>query len=194
MGAEEKITEALTPAVGAAGLEIWDVERSGASLRVWVEKPGGADLDSISDVSRAISVILDGRDDLVPGGRYILEVSSPGLERRLRHPRHFARHVGQEVAVKTTEAFDGPRRLRGTLADASEEGITVRVDSAGPGPLDIQVPLAQVERANTVFVWPPAAKPVKAHGTKKDRSAPGRAHAAARPDDRPLAEASEQAR
>ena len=132
MGAEEQIAEALLPAVRAAGLEIWDVERSGASVRVLVERPGGVDLDSISQLSAAVSAILDQRDDIVPGGRYMLEVSSPGLERRLRQPSHFARYVGEEVAVRTVEAFNGTRRLRGTLTGATDEGITIRADG-GPG-------------------------------------------------------------
>ena len=120
MGAEEQIAEALRPAVQAAGLEIWDVERSGATVRVLVERPGGVDLDSISQLSTAISATLDQRDDLVPAGRYMLEVSSPGLERRLRYPEHFARYIGEEVTVKTVEPVNGTRRLRGTLTSASE--------------------------------------------------------------------------
>ena len=52
MGAEEQIADALSPAVRAAGLEIWDVERSGASVRVLVERDGGVDLDSISRAER----------------------------------------------------------------------------------------------------------------------------------------------
>ena len=107
MSAEENISQALRPVVHAAGLEIWDVERSGNTVRVLVERADGVDLDAISEVSAAISALLDQRDDLVPAGRYILEVSSPGLERRLRYPRHFARYVGEEIAVKTAPGTDG---------------------------------------------------------------------------------------
>ena len=108
MGAEEQIADAIRPIVQAAGLEIWDVERSGTSVRVLVERPGGIDLDAIAELSRAVSTALDQRDDLVPDGRYTLEVSSPGLERRLRYPRHFASYIGQEVAVKTASPINGP--------------------------------------------------------------------------------------
>jgi ribosome maturation factor RimP len=149
MGAEEAISEALRPAVQAAGLEIWDVERSGASVRVLVERDGGVDLDSISDVSRSISAVLDERDDLVPAGRYTLEVSSPGLERRLRYPRHFARYIGQERAAP--------------LSALGEE--------------DVCLPLISVERANAVFSWgapakaPRAARPAK-RGSINPRTSP----------------------
>jgi len=201
MGAEEKITEALTPAVGAAGLEIWDVERSGTSLRVLVERPGGVDLDSISGVTKTISAILDRLDDLVPAGRYTLEVSSPGLERRLRYPRHFAGYVGQEVAVKTTEDFAGPRRLRGTLVDASDEEITVRTGSGGPPAQEVRVPLARLQRANTVFTWPQPTKPTKptkttkpSHGAKKARPDAVLDTPVAVPATHPLTEGSEEAR
>jgi ribosome maturation factor RimP len=178
MGAEEAISEALRPAVQAAGLEIWDVERSGASVRVLVERDGGVDLDSISDVSRSISAVLDERDDLVPAGRYTLEVSSPGLERRLRYPRHFARYIGQEVAVKTAAGHDGPRRLRGTLVGATDLDITLR--AAPPSDLgeeEVCLPLSSVERANAVFSWgapakaPRAARPAK-RGSVNPRTSP----------------------
>jgi ribosome maturation factor RimP len=158
MGAEEDISLALRPAVHAAGLEIWDVERSGTSVRVLVERADGVDLEAISQVTSAISTVLDERDDLVPAGRYTLEVSSPGLERRLRYPTHFARYVGQEVAVKTVAGADGARRLRGTLVGVTDEDITVRAPTSGTEGEDVRLPLSQVERANTVFSWGQPAK------------------------------------
>lgn len=158
MGTEEEIAQVLMPTVQAAGLEIWDVDRSGASVRVLVERPGGVDLDAISEISSAISAVLEGRDDLVPAGRYVLEVSSPGLERRLRRPEHFARSVGREVAVKTAEPVLGSRRLTGKLVDATAAHITLEVPgpSGAEGQL-VQVPLPSVERAHVVFRWPAPA-------------------------------------
>ncbi len=164
MGAEEQIADFIRPIVQAAGLEIWDVERAGASLRVMVERPGGIDLDAISELSRALSSALDQRDDLVPDGRYTLEVSSPGLERRLRYPRHFASYIGQEVAVKTASPINGVRRIKGTLAGATDEDVTLEtlLPSGEMGAL--RVPLELVERANAVFNWgpvPTAKKPAR---------------------------------
>ena len=172
MGAEEQIAEALRPAVQAAGLEIWDVERSGATVRVLVERPGGVDLDAISHLSSAISATLDQHDELVPAGRYTLEVSSPGLERRLRYPGHFARYIGEEVTVKTVEPVNDTRRLRGTLTGASEDDITLRVSISPDETTEIRVPLGSVERANTVFVWGPAQKGPKTK-TSSGKSAKG---------------------
>ena len=156
MGAEEKIADFIRPIVQAAGLEIWDVERAGASLRVMVERPGGIDLAAISELSRALSSALDQRDDLVPDGRYTLEVSSPGLERRLRYPRHFASYIGQEVAVKTASPINGVRRIKGTLAGATDEDVTLETLLPSGEVGQLHVPLELVERANAVFNWGPA--------------------------------------
>jgi len=164
MGAEEKIADFIRPIVRAAGLEIWDVERAGASLRVMVERPGGIDLDAISELSRALSSALDQRDDLVPDGRYTLEVSSPGLERRLRYPRHFASYIGQEVAVKTASPINGVRRIKGTLAGATDEDVTLETLLPSGEVGQLRVPLDLVERANAVFNWgpvPTAKKPAR---------------------------------
>ena len=172
MGAEQQIAEALRPAVQAAGLEIWDVERSGATVRVLVERPGGVDLESISQVTSLISAALDQHDELVPGGRYMLEVSSPGLERRLRYPGHFARYIGEEVTVKTVEPVHDTRRLRGTLTSASDDDITLRISISPDETTEIRVPLGSVEKANTVFTWGAAPKGAKTHGGSK-KSAKG---------------------
>ena len=161
LGAEEDISEALRPVVSAAGLEIWDVERTGTSLRVMVERASGLDLEAISEVSVAISEELDRRDDLVPAGRYSLEVSSPGLERRLRYPRHFARYIGHEVAVKRAAGSDGPRRLQGVLLAATDADITLQTVVPEAGSEEIHVPLDLVERANVVFSWGQAPKPAR---------------------------------
>lgn len=171
MGAEEQITEALRPLARAAGLEIWDVERSGATLRVLVDRPGGVDLDSIAELTSAVSAILDQREDLAPAGSYMLEVSSPGLERRLRYPEHFAQYLGEDVAIRTTEAVNGSRRVRGTLTGATAEGITVLSDLASGETAEVRISLGSIERANTVFTW---GQPPKGPKSNRAASRPGK--------------------
>ena len=170
MGADEEIFLALGPVVEAAGLEIWDIERSGANIRVMVEREGGVDLDAITQVAGAISAALDQRDDLVPAGRYVLEVSSPGLERRLRKPSHFAGYVGQEVSFKLAPSGELPRRLRGLLVAAEEEAVVIQAELT-PGGVhgvqDVRVPLDMVERANVVFAWGPQPAPRAAKAAGK---------------------------
>ncbi|HTV12654.1 MAG TPA: ribosome maturation factor RimP [Acidimicrobiales bacterium] len=182
MAAEEAISGALRPVVQAAGLEIWDVERSGTSVRVLVEGSEGVDLDAIATLSGAISSVLDERDDLVPAGRYTLEVSSPGLERRLRYPHHFARYVGEDLVVKTTSGAAAPRRLRGKLVAASETELTLLADAGDGGLQEVTLPLAWVERATTVFEWgAPARHPTKQAAGKTPRRTGPRPAAALAP-------------
>jgi ribosome maturation factor RimP len=198
MGAEAAVLEALQPVVRASGLEIWDVERSGNSLRVLVDRPGGVDLDSLASLSGAISEVLDLREDLVPPGRYELDVSSPGVERRLRYPEHFSRCIGQEVAVKTVAGFDGPRRFEGTLTAVSgtEVALAVMGTDEGLGHGEVRVPIEAIERAHTIFRWGPTPHVAKRAGHKKGNKGGTRSGiAAAKPGPASAgpAEASEEA-
>jgi ribosome maturation factor RimP len=137
--------------VEAGGLEVWEVtfgrEDGGRILRVMVDREGGVDLDTISELSRRISRRLDlerfGQD-----GPYDLEVGSPGLERRLREPRHFERSVGQQVKVKTVEPVDGSRVHQGALVSADAEAIVIASDGG-----ELRVPYGGIASARTVFEW-----------------------------------------
>jgi len=162
MGAEVEFVEALRPIVAATGLEIWDVERSGSSVRVLVDRPGGVDLDSLAALSKAVSNFLDQHDEFVPMGHYELDVSSPGVERRLRYPEHFAQCVGQEVAVKTSSAVDGMRRFQGVLVDATAEEVRLTGQADDGVDVDVRLPLSAIDRAHTVFHWGPPPKKPKA--------------------------------
>jgi ribosome maturation factor RimP len=160
----DRVRTLVEPVIAELGVELFDVELTSGILRVTVDKAGGLDLDAISDTSRAISRLLDEHDP-VPG-RYTLEVTSPGLERRLRTPEHFVRAIGSEVSVKTTTEVEGERRFKGTLVAADDDGVTVRTD-------DVEHRLAhdQIERARTVFEWGPAPKPGGNRNQRKKASA-----------------------
>jgi ribosome maturation factor RimP len=160
----ERVRTLVEPVVADLGLELFDVELTGGILRVTVDKAGGLDLDAISDTSRAISRLLDEHDP-VPG-RYTLEVTSPGLERRLRTPEHFVRAIGSEVSVKTTAEVDGERRFKGTLVAADDAGVTVRADD-----VEHRIAHDQIDRARTVFEWGPAPKPGGNRNQRKKASA-----------------------
>lgn len=172
MSTIDRVRTLVEPVCAADGVELVDVELAGGVLRVTVDRDGGLDLDAISSLTRRISRLLD-EDDPVPG-RYTLEVSSPGLERRLRTPDHFRRAVGDQVTVRTAARGDAPRRLRGTLVAADDEGITVRPDEGD----DDSVRYDQIERARTVFEWGPAPKPGHPTSTPKKKSQPPRKKAA----------------
>ena len=148
---------ALWPVVGAFGLEVVDSEQAGRTLRVIVEGDRPLDLDRIAEVSAAVSAFLDERPDLAPLHRYELEVSSPGLERRLRRAAHFARSVGQRIAVRTVATAPGERRAEGALLNADEDGFLIALDDGSTQ----QIAYADVDRAHTVFDWKAALASAK---------------------------------
>src|ERR1700727_378233 len=92
------LADALSPLLDARGLDLVDVELHGSELTVFVDREGGVNLDTLGEATRAISAALDEIDPLP--GRYTLAVSSPGLERRLRTPAHFARAIGEAVTAR----------------------------------------------------------------------------------------------
>jgi ribosome maturation factor RimP len=148
--------EALVrPVVEGAGLDLWDVsyhrESGRRILRVAVTRPGGVDLDTISETSEKLSRRLDLED--FGNERYELEVTSPGLERTLKEPRHFQASVGEQVKVKTVEPVDGSKVHRGALVSADAEAFTIATDGG-----ELRVPYGNVASARTVFEWGPAAR------------------------------------
>ena len=97
------------------------MELHGAQLTVFVDREGGVGLDELGEATKDVSAALD-RIDPLPG-RYTLTVSSPGLERRLRTPAHFARAVGETVTVRVDAGTADVRRLTGTLAVGRRDGL-----------------------------------------------------------------------
>ncbi len=160
----KRVHELVEPLLAPHDVEVIDVEQLGATLRVTVDRPGGIDLDTVSEATLVVSDALD-RHDPVPG-RYTLEVSSPGLERPLRTPAHFQRFVGADVAVKTKPDVDGDRRVEGVLESADDEGFVV----AGR-----RLSYDDVEKARTVFVWEPAERGKAKDKAKKSKAGARRA-------------------
>ncbi len=150
---EEKARGLAEPLVVAEGLELVDVEflreQAGWILRVFIDKPGGGvGLEECSLVSRSLDAALD-VEDFIPH-EYSLEVSSPGLNRPLKKPEHFARAVGKKVKVKTFGPIGEPpgrKNFSGTLTDAKPEQITVEVEGAGA----FTIPLREIAKANLEF-------------------------------------------
>ncbi len=143
--------EALVrPLVEAAGLELVEVvfrrESGRRVLRVVVDRPGGVDLDTISETSERVSRRLD-LEGFAPG-RYSLEVSSPGIERSLRQPEDFQQRIGQRVKVKIAEPGGGGTMHEGELVSADAEAI--RIAAAGG---ELRVPYGAIRSARTAPDW-----------------------------------------
>jgi len=154
----ERLVDALSPVLQSSGLELVDLVIGGSQVVVTVDRPGGVDLDALAEANRAASRALDELDPFP--GRYTLEVSSPGLERRLRTPAHFERAIGEMVTVRTLPDTSPARRVRGVVTAADATGFTLE----GPEVPDTSMRIAyeQVERARTVFEWgaqPPSGSP-----------------------------------
>jgi ribosome maturation factor RimP len=157
------LTGALSPVVEGNGLELIDVELRGSQLTVFVDREGGVGLDELGDVTKEVSAELD-RIDPLPG-RYTLTVSSPGLERRLRTPAHFARAVGETITVRVDAGTADVRRLTGTLASADETGCTLTGADVPGG--EERISYDQIERARTVFEWGSAPRRAKSERVKR---------------------------
>src|SRR5277367_827370 len=154
-----KIAEIAERVADPEGLEIVDVQLLGAGrgrlLRIFIDRPGGppeqphgvshADCEFIS---QQVGTILD-IEDVIPGDSYTLEVSSPGLERKLSKPKDFERFVGHKAKVVLREPMENQRRWEGKLAGISE-GIVALEPAAGRV---IHFPLDQVQKANLKFDW-----------------------------------------
>lgn len=190
MTVETVVHDLLDGVVDSAGVELLDVEFAGGSLRVTVDAEGGVTTEQLAQVNRLVSPILD-QHDPIPG-RYTLEVSSPGLERPLRTPTHFARAVGEQVVVKRVADAE-PRRLRGTLTAADDGVLSLRVVEIDgvdlDEPADHQVEVVTVASARTVFEWGPQPKPggpkKKSGGPRKSGKSAKQAGANAADDTKP---------
>ncbi|MFM7064812.1 MAG: ribosome maturation factor RimP [Actinomycetes bacterium] len=161
----ERVASLVAPLVEDLDLEVYDVEQAGGTLRVLLDRPGGIDLELIAEATRRISRALDEQEPV--SGSYTLEVSSPGLERRLRTTEHFVRAVGSRVAVKTRVEVEGERRFDGTVTSVDAGTVTLATDDGATRTFAV----ADVDKARTVFEWGPTPKQGGKQGSKQGGSA-----------------------
>ena len=144
---ERRICELLEPSVAGLGYELVGVElhHAGARsvLRVFIDREAGITVGDCETASRHIGAVLD-VEDPVPES-YVLEVSSPGLDRPLLAADHFTRFAGRAVRLRTTEPMDGRRGWRGRLIGCREGNVVVR-----EGDEERLIPLDLIGKANLV--------------------------------------------
>lgn len=140
------------------GLDLYDLELAKGTLSVTVTKEGGIDLELLTKANRTISEWLDANDPIP--GHYTLDVASPGLERRLRTPEHYASTVGEVVTLRERREGEPTRRLEGTVISTDANSVTLEDAEHG----SITVAFEHVERARTVFKWGGEAKPTPSRG------------------------------
>ena len=151
-GLVQRISELCEQAVRGTDLEIVEVDLKGGGkarlLRIYIDKPGGVTHADCELVSERLGAVLD-ETDAIPGDSYTLEVSSPGVERKLTKPRDFERAVGQKIRLAVREPIAGQMRFEGKLAGFARGLLELEVQ---PGSL-VHVPLEQVQKANLKFEW-----------------------------------------
>jgi ribosome maturation factor RimP len=160
----EALAELIGRRVEAMGFELVELEVAGSKarpiLRVYLDRPDskpgkpGVSIEDCTSVSRALEPELDAREDL--SDRYVLEVSSPGVDRPLTRPRDYDRFAGQVVALRGKAALAGrAKRLQGTLLGLRDDRAALRLD----GGEEVEIPLGEIDRANLVFQWERKGKP-----------------------------------
>ena len=126
----EELTAPIAASHGAYIIEIvFRGERTGKVLEVYLDADTGVSTGACASISRELSEALD-KEEVIQG-TYQLVVSSPGIDRPLKYPRQYAKHVGRKLRV-THKAQDGQSSVEGTLSAVSEEGVTVGVKGKEP--------------------------------------------------------------
>jgi ribosome maturation factor RimP len=162
----EKVREIVERVARDLGLEVVEIEFRGGGkarmLRIFIDKEGGVTHDDCANVSNEVSTILD-VEDVVPGASYTLEVSSPGLDRKLSKPADFERFTGSLVKLSTRELHDGNRHFEGRLESFADGKLKLDLNAVpkrsnkkqkGPKAPDVErkveIALADIEKANLV--------------------------------------------
>ncbi len=147
----ERLAGIAAPALEPLGVTLWGMEFASAGsrmvVRLYIDAEDGVSIDTCAKASRALGAVFDA-EDVMPGA-YVLEVSSPGLERRFFNAGQMLPYVGQVVDVRLFEPQDGRRHLRGALA--AIEGEDVLVDEAGQV---TRVAFPRVKSAHLVHEFP----------------------------------------
>jgi len=143
----DELARLLEPTIERLGYELSDLEVNlggrGGIVRLFIDHPDGISLDDCEKASLAVSALLDVEDPLP--GQYNLEVSSPGLDRRLTKVEHFQRFTGETLKVQMRFPIAGRKRFRGTLVSSDDEHIVVEVDGEPHS-----LPLATIDTARLV--------------------------------------------
>lgn len=157
----KKIESIANEVAEREGCLLYDVEFVGTGkgrvLRIFIDRQdGNITIDHCSQVSKGLNEILDADEDLIPGGSYSLEVSTPGLDRSLKKPWHFQKVIGKKVYIKTQKPLESlgitdkkwkaAKTVEEVLNAADEAGIRFVVND-----VEIKIPYAFIEKAKLVF-------------------------------------------
>lgn len=150
----ERIREIAERVAASSGLELVDVEFRGGGkarmLRIVIDKPGGVTHEDCATLSREVGTILD-VEDVVPGSSYTLEVSSPGLDRKLTKAADYERFTGSRVRLVTREPVEGKHEFDGRLEKFNDGRLTLELPARKKQPASkVEIELGNVEKAHLV--------------------------------------------
>jgi ribosome maturation factor RimP len=168
----DRLRAIVEPIASDLDLDVYDIERRGSTVRIMLDTPPGSDggitLDNLSLATRLISREID-HEDPIPT-KFTLEISSPGLERPLRTPAHFAREIGKPITIRFRDPDADPRRIEGTLVGADDDAATLRFADD----TDQVVRYGDIDKARTVFEFGPTPKPGGPKSGGKPGTKPGK--------------------
>lgn len=163
----KKVEKIVEEVCAREGCRLYDLEFGGAgqgrTLKIMIDKiGGGVGIDDCSNVSKGVNLLLD-VEDIIPGGAYHLEVSSPGVDKVLKKPWHYETMVGKKIWMKLNQALGNlasvdeglksAKQITEELLKADENGIVVKIKST-----EINIPYSSIEKAKAVFEYGPQPK------------------------------------
>jgi ribosome maturation factor RimP len=143
----DQLIELIQPVVEAMGCELWGIEQLSmgrhSTIKIYIDAEKGIDIEDCAKISRQVSSLLDVEDPV--NGEYTLEVSSPGLDRRLFKIDHYAAFIGSEVRIRLKRPYEGRRKYSGQLRGIEGDEIILGYQDE-----EIMFPFEEIERANVV--------------------------------------------
>ncbi|MEM1403588.1 MAG: ribosome maturation factor RimP [Pseudomonadota bacterium] len=145
---EDRLTELLAPSVEALGFELWGLENltqgKHSLLRIYIESENGVQVDDCARVSEQVGAVLDIEEPI--SGEYVLEVSSPGIDRRLFRLDQYAAYAGEGIEIRLRRPFEGRRKFKGILRGTEESDVVVLVDDH-----EYLLPFGDIDKAQLVL-------------------------------------------
>ncbi len=145
---QNRLNDIIKNTVEGLGFELWGYEyrphSESALLRLFIEKDGGISIEDCSKVSRQIGAVLD-VENIIPVA-YILEVSSPGMDRVLFTPKQYQDYIGDTIKIRTRTPISERRNFKGSLVKTSDTIVTIKVDNQ-----EFEIPFESIDRARLVL-------------------------------------------
>lgn len=145
------IVELVKPSIEALGYEFWGLELSGSSkrkslLRIYIDHEQGISVEDCEKVSRQLSRVLDVENPI--HGEYMLEISSPGIDRALFYKEQYPAYCGEKLSIRTQLPIDGQRNFKGVLVKAFDDKILLLEDDK-----EVSIDFSNIQKAHIIVEW-----------------------------------------